>query len=89
MVSKQEQSNKVLSILQFQIVCREPGLDGLSSSALVTVNLVDANDNPPVFEKSKYSAVVHENEANGKVILKVSLTELHWRIDLSIPCPSR
>ena len=55
-----------------QIVAREVGSsDQLHSSALVTVNLVDKNDNLPVFERDKYEVDVHENEENGKVILKV------------------
>ena len=58
--------------LVLQIVAREVGSsDQLHSSARVTVNLLDRNDNPPVFESDKYEVEVHENEENGKVILKV------------------
>ena len=55
-------------------MAREVGSsDQLYSSALVTVNLVDRNDNLPVFERDKYEVDVHENEQNGKVVLKVGL----------------
>ena len=47
--------------------------DQLYSSALVTVNILDRNDNQPVFEREKYEVDLHENEENGKIILKVSL----------------
>ncbi len=57
---------------EFKIVAREVGSSELSASALVTVNLIDANDNAPVFDSKKYSATVHENDPNGKVVLKVS-----------------
>ena len=60
-----------------QIVAREVGSsDQLHSSARVTVNLLDRNDNPPVFESDKYEVEVHENEENGKVILKVGLKRI-------------
>ena len=60
-----------------QIVAREVGSsDQLHSSARVTVNLLDRNDNPPVFESDKYEVDVHENEENGKVILKVGLKRI-------------
>ena len=63
-----------------QIVAREVGSsDQLQSSALVTVNILDRNDNVPVFEREKYEVDVRENEENGKVILKVGLRKnSHW-----------
>ena len=35
----------------FQIVAREIGLNGLHANARVSVNLIDKNDNSPVFQK--------------------------------------
>lgn len=46
-------------------------MNKLSASALVTVNLLDRNDNPPKFDRDKYEVKVHENERPGTVILKV------------------
>ena len=65
-----------------QIVAREVGSsDQLHSSALVTVNLVDKNDNLPVFERDKYEVDVHENEENGKVVLKVGLEKRRYLVE--------
>ena len=63
-------------------MAREVGSsDQLYSSALVTVNLVDRNDNLPVFERDKYEVDVHENEQNGKVVLKVGLEKRRYEYD--------
>ena len=65
-----------------QIVAREVGSsDQLYSSALVTVNILDRNDNQPVFEREKYEVDVRENEENGKIILKVSLKNNSDRVE--------
>ena len=47
------------------------GVNKLTATALVTVNLLDENDNAPKFERSKYFIQVHENEKPGTLILKV------------------
>ena len=68
--------------LHLQIVAREVGSsDQLYSSALVTVNILDRNDNQPVFEREKYEVDVRENEENGKIILKVSLKNNSDRVE--------
>ena len=61
------------------VACEVGSSDQLQSSALVTVNILDRNDNVPVFEREKYEVDVRENEENGKVILKVGLRKnSHW-----------
>ena len=47
-------------------------MNKLEATALVTVNLVDANDNAPVFDEEKYRVDVREDVKPGTVILTVS-----------------
>ncbi|PAA63339.1 hypothetical protein BOX15_Mlig002557g1 [Macrostomum lignano] len=42
---------------------------GLSSTATLTINLSDVNDNSPVFTYSTYSVTVDENAGTGSVLL--------------------
>lgn len=53
-------------------MAREIGVHKLSAQALVTVNLLDKNDNSPDFEVSRYFIRVRENVKPGTVILKVN-----------------
>ncbi|XP_064457989.1 cadherin-87A-like isoform X2 [Ornithodoros turicata] len=43
----------------------------LSSTATVTVNVIDVNDNPPVFDRDSYSAVVAEDAPPGSVVTTI------------------
>eukprot|EP00094_Tigriopus_californicus_P003115 TCALIF_02997-PA protein Name:"Similar to Cad86C Cadherin-86C (Drosophila melanogaster)" AED:0.15 eAED:0.15 QI:164/0.72/0.58/1/1/1/12/0/720 len=61
---------ETLQSLTFKITARELGINKLSTTATVTVNLIDVNDNAPRFVQDKYVFNVFENEAPGKVLLK-------------------
>lgn len=41
-----------------------------------TVEVLDVNDNPPVFSRNLYSAVIPENVSPGTMIIKVQATDL-------------
>ena len=56
-----------LFIFQFDVIARDPS--GKTGSAFVTVNVV--RDQPPVFESTKYSTTVIENQSVGTSILTV------------------
>lgn len=53
-----------------EVHARDHGLPTLEASALVNIEVVDANDNPPLFAQSNYSAVVQEDRPLGHTILK-------------------
>ena len=48
----------------------------LSTNSTVTINLLDINDNPPVFSQSTYSKDIFENEPSNLFVLVVSATDL-------------
>ncbi|XP_068133837.1 protocadherin gamma-C5-like isoform X20 [Hyperolius riggenbachi] len=46
-----------------------------SGSTLITVEVLDLNDNPPVFDQSRYKVSVREDTALKTVILKLNATD--------------
>lgn len=53
------------------VIATDHGHPPLSSSATVTITILDVNDNEPIFDQSFYNVSVMENENVGKCILKV------------------
>uniref|UniRef100_A0A1I8HT64 Cadherin domain-containing protein n=1 Tax=Macrostomum lignano TaxID=282301 RepID=A0A1I8HT64_9PLAT len=63
--------------IEFQIVARESKTTArLSSTATFTVFLLDANDNAPRFNQSKYEFSVPENSPNGTIVGKVDAFDI-------------
>ncbi|XP_074530027.1 protocadherin alpha-2-like isoform X13 [Halichoeres trimaculatus] len=46
-----------------------------SGSLRVNVNVIDANDNSPIFSKSLYKVRVRENASHGTVVIKLNATD--------------
>lgn len=53
-----------------EVHARDHGLPTLEATALINIEVVDANDNPPLFSQSNYTAVVQEDRPLGHTILK-------------------
>lgn len=51
------------------------GLPSLSSTQTLTVEVVDVNDQSPVFSQSIYNASVAENRDPGEPVIRVSATD--------------
>lgn len=47
-----------------------------SGTALITITVLDANDNVPVFDRSVYRANLVENAPRGTLVLKLNATDL-------------
>lgn len=58
--------------LNFTVWVHDSGIPQLSSSADVFVNVINVNDNDPVFSQSEYRAAVPENSPVGTFITKVT-----------------
>lgn len=46
----------------------DTGVPQLTSTAEITVNVININDNDPVFNETEYKFYVHENSAKGTSI---------------------
>eukprot|EP00794_Sanderia_malayensis_P006804 gene6804-7572_t len=63
--------NYILELIAFDY-----GQPSLSSRVLVFINVIDVNDNCPVFEKESYSARIPENASPGLLAAKVTAKDL-------------
>ncbi|KAK9754792.1 Cadherin domain [Popillia japonica] len=63
-------SNYVLEIL-----AKDHGVPVLSRQVMVNIEISDANDNPPLFSQSNYTAVVQEDKPIGYEVLKFTITD--------------
>jgi len=57
------------------VQAEDNGMPLRSSTASVSVRVVDINDNPPVFTQSLYTGSVDENESPGRSILRVAIID--------------
>ncbi|XP_066592660.1 fat-like cadherin-related tumor suppressor homolog isoform X2 [Prorops nasuta] len=53
-----------------EVHARDSGIPTLSNFVMVNIEILDANDNPPQFSLSNYSAVVQEDKPLGHPVLK-------------------
>uniref|UniRef100_A0A672UIA0 Cadherin domain-containing protein n=1 Tax=Strigops habroptila TaxID=2489341 RepID=A0A672UIA0_STRHB len=54
------------------------GSPALESSALLSLRVLDVNDNAPVFAEARYSARLAENNAAGALVLTVRAWDADW-----------
>ena len=59
---------EIIPSLTITVIARDQGLGQLSSSATVTVNVIDVNDNAPVFIGLPYMGTVPENSAQYSIL---------------------
>lgn len=58
--------------LSFEVIVKDNGQPALETKSMVQIEILDLNDNSPVFEKNLYEASVQENQPLGTKIVKVS-----------------
>uniref|UniRef100_A0A8C5P425 FAT atypical cadherin 4 n=1 Tax=Jaculus jaculus TaxID=51337 RepID=A0A8C5P425_JACJA len=68
---------------QLQIVATDGGNLQSSNQAIVTVTVLDTQDNPPVFSQAAYSFVVFENVALGYHVGTVSASSMDLNANIS------
>lgn len=61
--------------LEFTVVAYDSGVPQLSSSAKVTVSIINVNDQDPVFEQQVYNASVKENSPPGTHVAMVKAVD--------------
>ncbi|XP_053501639.1 protocadherin alpha-2 isoform X7 [Ictalurus furcatus] len=63
------------SVIQFVLAAVDGGTPPRSGTMQIVINVLDINDNSPVFTKALYKVSVHENAGVGTKILTVSATD--------------
>ncbi|XP_054014590.1 fat-like cadherin-related tumor suppressor homolog isoform X2 [Hylaeus anthracinus] len=69
-LDREEISNYVL-----EVHARDSGIPMLTSFVMVNIEILDANDNPPLFSLSNYTAVVQEDKPLGHTVLQFVVTD--------------
>ncbi|KAM4732127.1 protocadherin alpha-3-like isoform 6-T6 [Anableps anableps] len=63
-------------VLKLTLTAMDGGKPGRSGTLQIHVNVIDANDNTPIFSKSLYKVRLNEDTAPGTVIVKLNATDL-------------
>ncbi|XP_053703389.1 protocadherin-16-like isoform X2 [Synchiropus splendidus] len=62
-------------VFNLTIIAEDHGKPQLSTSQLLCVQLIDVNDEAPVFQRPEFEALVMENRGPGTTVLTVSATD--------------
>ncbi|KAM4732130.1 protocadherin alpha-5-like isoform 9-T9 [Anableps anableps] len=64
------------SVIKLVLTAVDGGIPPKSGTLQLTVNVIDVNDNTPVFSKSLYKVQIRENVSPGTFLLKLHATDL-------------
>ncbi|XP_065146661.1 protocadherin gamma-C5-like isoform X27 [Paramisgurnus dabryanus] len=59
-----------------ELIASDSGTPPLVSREHITVNILDVNDNPPVFSEPVYTVYIKENTAPGSILASVTASDL-------------
>lgn len=62
-------------VFNLTIVAEDHGIPQLSTSQVLCVQVIDVNDEAPVFQRSEFEAQVMENQGPGTTVLTVTATD--------------
>ncbi|NXR16115.1 PCDGA protein, partial [Semnornis frantzii] len=77
-VTTKELDREEVSEYNVTVRAVDGGSPSLWSSAVLTLRVLDVNDNAPVFSEASYSARLPENNAAGALVLTVRATDADW-----------
>lgn len=66
---------KLPNQLRFQVLAYDSGIPQLSCMSIIHVNVVNINDNEPIFNQSSYRASIKENIASGAFVAQVKAVD--------------
>lgn len=62
-------------VFNLTIVAEDHGIPQLSTSQVLSVQVIDVNDEAPVFQRAEFEALVIENKGPGTTVLKVTAVD--------------
>ncbi|XP_074460501.1 protocadherin gamma-A12-like [Larus michahellis] len=77
-VTARELDREAASEYNVTVRASDGGSPPLWSSAVLSLRVLDVNDNAPVFAEARYSARVAENNAAGALVLTVRAADADW-----------
>ncbi|NXC58111.1 PCDG5 protein, partial [Aleadryas rufinucha] len=77
-VTARELDREQVSEYNVTVRAADGGSPALQSSAVLSLRVLDVNDNAPVFSEERYSARLAENNAAGALVLRVRATDADW-----------
>lgn len=60
----------------FTVIARDQGPGNNSGEAKITVNVIDENDNAPLFQGTPYITNVKENAVKGTPVIDINATDI-------------
>ncbi|XP_058653538.1 protocadherin gamma-C3-like [Onychostoma macrolepis] len=67
---------EVIRSIKLQLIAVDGGKPAKSGTMEITINVLDINDNLPVFTKDVYSVMLRENAPIGTTVIQVNATDL-------------
>uniref|UniRef100_A0AAV2LEZ3 Protocadherin Fat 1 n=1 Tax=Knipowitschia caucasica TaxID=637954 RepID=A0AAV2LEZ3_KNICA len=58
------------------VLATDNGLPALSSTTVINIDILDINDNPPLFSQANYSLIIQENRPQGTSVLQLTVSDL-------------
>ncbi|NWQ93618.1 PCDG7 protein, partial [Burhinus bistriatus] len=77
-VTSRELDREEVSEYNVTVRAADGGSPSLWSSAVLSLRVLDVNDNAPVFAEARYSARLAENNAAGALVLTVRASDADW-----------
>ncbi|XP_071426660.1 uncharacterized protein [Pithys albifrons albifrons] len=77
-VTERELDREQVSEYNLTVRVADRGSPSLESSTVLSLRVLDVNDNAPVFTQESYSARLAENNAAGALVLTVRATDADW-----------
>ncbi|KAJ7415623.1 hypothetical protein WISP_77170 [Willisornis vidua] len=77
-VTARQLDREQVSEYNLTVRATDGGSPSLQNSAVLTLRVLDVNDNAPVFTQERYSAQLAENNAAGALVLRVRAMDADW-----------
>ncbi|XP_053575589.1 protocadherin gamma-B2-like [Bombina bombina] len=75
-VTESSMDREKIASYNITILANDKGSPPLSNRKVITLDILDVNDNPPIFTKSTYVSYVPENNLPGASIYKIQASDL-------------
>uniref|UniRef100_A0A3B3CST5 Protocadherin 1 gamma 31 n=1 Tax=Oryzias melastigma TaxID=30732 RepID=A0A3B3CST5_ORYME len=76
LVTNGKLDREMYSYYEVKIIAADSGKPALKSEKIILVELLDTNDNPPVFTQRSYNVYLKENGVPGSILFSVSASDL-------------